>query len=251
MSQESENLEQKQEKDKESIESFYVKMPDMPQVGSAEATQAEQQLLAHLKSRGPRAETLKPLVVFYSRVGQQERAYQYLKMWMKYTKNRDELAESLMMSGQLAEQVGQPEPAISFYREALLQHSEDYKINYYIHNNLAYCLNTQGEPEKAIKHCDAAIKLDPSRANAFKNLGVSLSGLGKYAEAANMWLKATHVDVSDSRALDQLEKLVAKQREAIVPDIPDIDDKLKACRRAVESAKTGRFADWARGLTLN
>jgi tetratricopeptide (TPR) repeat protein len=249
MSQESDNVEQ--EKDKENVDSFYVKMPDVPQVGSAEATNTEQQLLAHLKSRGPRAETLKPLAVFYSRVGQQERAYQYLKMWMKYTKNRDELAECLMMSGQLAEQVGQPEPAISFYREALSQNSEDFKINYYIHNNLAFCLNTQGEHDKAIAHCETAIKIDPSRANAYKNLGVSLSGLGRFAEAVNIWIKATHVDVSDGRALELLEKCLAEHREGIVAEIPEIDEQLKTCKRAVESAKTGRFADWARGLTLN
>jgi len=249
MKREPENVEQK--KDKTIIESFYVKMPEVPQVGSAEAEKTEQQLLARLKVRGPRAETLKPLAIFYSRVAQQERAYQYLKMWMKYSKDKEELAECLLMSGQLAEQVGQPEPAISFYREALAQKSENFKTNYFIHNNLAYCLNIRGEFEKAIQHCQAAIKLDPSRPNAFKNLGVSLAGLGRYTEAVHMWIKATHVDVSDPRAFDLLEQLIRDHRESVLKEIPDIDEQVEACRRAIQTAKTGRFADWARGLTLN
>lgn len=230
---------------------FYVKIPDAPQIGSAEALRTEQQLLAQLKTRGPRGEVLEPLVVFYSRVGQQERAYHYIKLWMKHARSQDELADCLLLSGQLAEQVNQPEAAIAFYREGLAHKSENNQINYYLRNNLAYCLNLRGDYLTALDLAQQAITIDPSRANAFKNLGVSLQGLGRYAEAARAWFKATHVNVGDRRSLDLLEKLLATQREKVLAEIPDADEQLEACRRAARTVESGRFSDWAKGLTLN
>lgn len=247
----SESREASAEEAKARGDAFYVKMAETPHIGSAEALRAEQQLLERYKARGPRAGTLKPLAIFYGRVGQQERAYQYLKLWMKHARGQDELAECLLMSGQLAEQVDQPEPAAAFYREALSQKGQDPRVNYYLHNNLAYCLNQQGQFVEAVQHCQAAIALDPSRANAFKNFGSCLQGLGRWADAAQAWIKAVHVDVSDRRALELLEKLIPRHDEKIRETIPDIDQQLEACRRAYERAGTGRFSDWARGLTLN
>ncbi|MBN1595553.1 tetratricopeptide repeat protein [candidate division FCPU426 bacterium] len=251
MSKEEDHPGSPQEQETARDQAFYIKVPEIPQVASAEADHLEQQLLSNLKARGPRSETLKPLAVFYSRVSRQEHAYQYLKMWMKHAKNKEELAECLLMSGQLAEQVGQPEPAIAFYREALAQNAGDAQINYYLHNNLAYCLNLQGEFEKALTHCETAIKIDPSRANGYKNLGVSQAGLGRYAQAAKAWIQATHVNVSDARACELLSQCLEEHAEALRREIPDIDEQASHCRRAVQTAQTGRFADWARGLTLN
>ncbi|MEW6516134.1 MAG: hypothetical protein AB1439_04430 [candidate division FCPU426 bacterium] len=230
---------------------FFVKMPEAPQIGSAEALRHEQQLLAALKTKGPRAETLEPLVVFYSRVGQQERAYHYIKLWMKHARSQDELADCLLLSGQLAEQVNQPEAAIAFYREGLAHKTENVAISYYLRNNLAYCLNLRGEYLQALDLTQQAITLDPSRPNAFKNLGVSLQGLGRYAEAARAFLKAIHVDVAYPRSLPLLEQLLAGQREKVLAEIPDIDEQVEACRRASQTVQSGRFADWAKGLTLN
>jgi tetratricopeptide (TPR) repeat protein len=239
-------------KDKaEDIDSFFIKMPDLPLVSSAEAAATEKDLLSRYKSRGPRSETLKPLALFYSRVAQHEKAYQYLKVWMKYARNKNELAECLLMCGQLAEQIDQPGSAVSFYQEGLKHGSEDYKVNYYLHNNLAYCLNQQAEYEAAMNHCERAIAIDSTRANAFKNLGLSLEAQGRYGEAAKTWIKAVHVDASDTRSLELLEKLTADHYDAVKAILPDIDTQREACRRAVSTAKIGRFADWARGLTLN
>jgi len=237
--------------EKDPRDPFLIKIPDLPQVGSADATRTEQELLANLKAKGPRGETLKPLAIFYSRVGQQEKAYQYLKVWMKYTRNKAELAECLLMSGQLAEQIQQPASAVAFYREGLKHGTDDPKVAYYLHNNLAYCLNQTAEYEEASRHCEAAIALDGSRANAYKNLGVTQQALGRLGDAARSWIKALHVDASDDRSLELLEQLVANQREAVIAALPDIDAQLEACRRATAAAKNGRFADWARGLTMN
>ena len=85
--------------------------------------------------------------------------------------NKEELAECLLMCGQLAEQIQQPASAIPFYQEGLKHASNDPKVNYYLHNNLAYCLNHQAEYEEALRHCEEAMTLDSSRANAYKNQG--------------------------------------------------------------------------------
>lgn len=238
------------ESSKEKI-AFHIKVPDGPMIASAEAQRSEQELLACYKSKGPRRETLKPLAIFYSRVGDQEKAYQFLKLWMKHTKKKAELAESLLMSGQLAEQIENYEAAIKFYQQGLTYQHQEQTISYFLNNNLAYCLNQLGQYKKAISFCEAAIRYDHTRANVYKNYGVSLAGLKRHGAAAKIWIKALHVDVSDTRALELLEELMRLHDQDIRQAIPDIDEQLTACRQAVASAKTGRFADWARGLTLN
>ncbi len=233
------------------MNSFYIKVPDMPLIGSAEAQKSEQELLAGLKLRGPRADTLKPLAVFYSRVAQQEKAYSYLKLWMRRAKNNEEFAECLLMCGQLAEQTGQLKNAASFYREGLKYQPKETQLNYYLNNNLGYCLNVQAEYKLSMQYCEAAIGFDPSRPNAVKNLGISLIGLKKYVEAARILFKATHIDASDQRSLELMEKLLADHSAVLLAEIPDFNEQLEACRQAAATAQKGRFADWARGLTLN
>jgi len=116
---------------------------------------------------------------------------------------------------------------------------------------MAYCLNHLGYHEEATNFCEAAINHDHSRANVYKNFGISLVGLNKVVAAAKIWIKALHVDVSDNRSLALLEKIMASHGEQIREEIHDIDEQIESCKSAVASAKTGRFADWARGLTLN
>ncbi len=232
-------------------QSFYIKIPDGPQITSAEAHRSEQELLARYKAKGPRAQTLKPLAIFYSRVGDQEKAYQFLKLWMKHAKSREEMAESLLMSGQLAEQIHHYKDAMVFYKQGLNYKHDNRLISFFLNNNLAYCCNQLGAYEEAIGYCEAAIQFDQSRANVYKNFGVSLAGLERFVEAVQIWIKALHVDVSDSRALQLLENLMGKHGEQIRQALPQVDQDIEACRRAVASARTGRFADWARGLTLN
>lgn len=230
---------------------FHVRIPDQPQVGSAEAMHTEAQLLAKLKRQGPRGETLKPLAVFYAQVGKQEAAYGYLKTWMRNSRDPEELAEALLMCGQLAEQVQQHKTAAAFYREALDLKPQQPRVRFFLHNNLSFCLGGMHEYEEAMAHARRAVELDPSRANAYKNLGVALDGLGRYVDAARMWLRALHVDASDDRALEHLEALAAAQGEALRERIPELDTELERCRRAVHTARRGRFADWAKGLTFN
>lgn len=230
---------------------FRIRMAEFPRIGSAEAMRMERELQERLRMQGPRARTLKPLALFYARTGNQEKAYHYLKQWMKRAEHPEALAECLLMCGQLAEQVDQVKSAIAFYREALDLSPKHPQVRYFLHNNLAYCLNRLAEYKDAEAHGRHAAEIDPSRANAFKNIGTSLAGLGRYAEAARVWLQALHVDASDPRALEQLEDLYAAQGDKLCEAVPDFAGELERARRAVKTARTGRFGDWARGVTLN
>ena len=59
---------------------------------------------------------------------------------------------------------------------------------------------------EAEPRCRAAIRIDPQRYNAHKNLGLSLEGLGRYAEAAQAFVEAVRAEASDPRALKHLEE---------------------------------------------
>jgi tetratricopeptide (TPR) repeat protein len=230
---------------------FFIKLPVQPMIQTGEEKTIERELLARYASLGPRADTLKPLVLFYSRVGQPREAYEYLRLWFSKTKVREEKAEILLMCGQIAEQVERISEAIDFYREGIKLKPKQPSVQYFLHNNVAYCLNQKAEYTEAMEHCQMAFEIDSTRSHAYKNMGLAMMGLGRYAEAAATWIKALHVDASDRRSLDLLESLLSSQSEVIKSEIPDIQQQVLACRRAVDSAGQGRFSDWAKGLTFN
>jgi tetratricopeptide (TPR) repeat protein len=91
-------------------------------------------------------------------------------------------------------------------------------------------LERYSDAEKDLRE---AIRLDPSRANAFKNLGLSLEGQGRFGDAARSFISAVRADASDPRALKHLEELAGQHKEAYA-DIPDLDYQVFKCREAVE-----------------
>ena len=76
-------------KNDEKFESFYIKIPETPNIKTAEAKKSEAQLLNNFRLKGARAETLKPLIIFYSQVSQYNTAYHYLKIWFKCAENKE------------------------------------------------------------------------------------------------------------------------------------------------------------------
>jgi len=100
---------------------------------------------------------------------------------------------------------------------------------------LGYCLNYFGRFGEAEKYCRSAININPNRFNAYKNLGVALTGLGQHADAARNFMKATLSNPKDVRALKLLEELFANQKE-VADEISDIETKIQKCRDAVKTA---------------
>ncbi|HMG21000.1 MAG TPA: hypothetical protein VK607_06770, partial [Kofleriaceae bacterium] len=107
---------------------------------------------------------------------------------------------------------------------------------YLIHNNLGYCMNQVGRYEEGEAYCRTATEIDPKRANAFKNLGLSLQGQGRLAAAAGSFVDAVKANASDPRALKHLEDLVAAHRAELAAEIQDLDELLDQSRLAVRTA---------------
>jgi len=75
---------------------------------------------------------------------------------------------------------------------------------YFLHNNHAYCLDMLERFTEAAPLARKAIKIDPSRHNAHKNLGLALMGQGRLREAAKCFRKTTALRPTDGRSAQYL-----------------------------------------------
>lgn len=197
------------------------------------AKEVEKFLLEDLQKRGPKSEgALYNLAIFYSKTNRQSIALDYMKRLMDNTDDPEKKGHYLLTMGQFMEQIGDYDSAIAFYRQAFSLEPVDSQVWYYINNNLGYCLNHFGKHQEAERYCRAAIRIDPQRHNAYKNLGISLEGQGQYPEAAKLYVVALRSNPADSRALVHLENLLTKHSEVSL-EIPDIDERLEECREEV------------------
>jgi tetratricopeptide (TPR) repeat protein len=212
---------------------FYVE-PDGKIVTLEEA---EKILLANLKKCEDGLEsTVLDLVLLYSRLGRQETAMQHLDRLICATIDPEKKAQYFLRMGQLMEQIRNYEGAITFYTQAFSLEPDNNTVWYFINNNLGYCLNHFDQYVEAEPYCRAAIKIDPLRQNAYKNLGISLEGQGEFTRAAESYIKAVEINAADPRALYLLEDLV-RQHKDIEIIMPDIYTQIEKCRQAVLSAR--------------
>jgi tetratricopeptide (TPR) repeat protein len=109
-----------------------------------------------------------------------------------------------------------------------------YEIFWYlIKNNLGYGLNWCGVYEQAEEYCRAAIRIDPARHNAYKNLALALEGIGKLEEAIVGYVKATERMPRDPRALGHLEDLLEKHPHLVIED-PELEEVVARCREIAD-----------------
>jgi tetratricopeptide (TPR) repeat protein len=150
-----------------------------------------------------------------------------------------ERAHALLTLGQLSEQAGDFEAAAAAYAEGVKGDASDASVAYFQRNNLGYCLSQLGRHAEAEGFCRDAIALDATRANAHKNLGVALEGQDRLAEAVGAYLGAVAACPSDGRALEHLERLLARA-PAVLEDVPGAEPRLARARRAVADAARRR-----------
>jgi Flp pilus assembly protein TadD len=199
--------------------------------------EAEAALLQRLEERGGAcSDTLWDLARLYSLTGRQQLALRYTQRLVSGTDDLEKLAAAYLAQGQLMEQMSDWKGAIVFYERAFTLQPTNPATSYLVHNNLGYCLNQIGRYQGGEGYCRTAIAIDPRRANAFKNLGLSLVGQARYAAAAQSFIDAVKADASDPRAARHLEDLVAEHRAEVEAEIPDLDDQLREVRRACEVA---------------
>ena len=117
-------------------------------------------------------------------------------------------ARCYLALGQLAELRRKYEVALDFYEKGLGLQTTEQLTGYFVVNNGAYCLNLLGRHQEAEARCRKAIEIDPSRHNAWKNLGISLEAQGDSMGAASAYVEATKIAPGDPRAFVLLQRLI-------------------------------------------
>jgi tetratricopeptide (TPR) repeat protein len=192
--------------------------------------EAEKLLLAKLKSEKSNAgDSLWELASLYASAGKAKRAISCFRKAMSRTRSIEDKARCVLAMGGTMEKVHDYQTAVQYYKQAFAMEPMNIDTWYWINNNLGFCFNALGRYEAAQAYCQAAIKVQPSRANAYKNLGISMEGLREYSEAARTYIWATQVDAADPRALLHLESLLAKHPQLQA----EFGRQAELCRRAV------------------
>jgi tetratricopeptide (TPR) repeat protein len=201
------------------------------------AGEAEKKLLARYQRKQSELEnSIWHLAHFYSTIGKLDQAFQWIQTLMSSTKNAEKQALYYLALGQLMEKRNDFPTAIDFYTQALSLNPTHPMTSYLSNNNLGYSLNQLNEFHEAEPYCRAAIKIDPSRHNAYKNLGVSLEGQSRFIEAAFSYIEAVEREASDPRALSHLTKLI-EDNPKIIQVVPDFKERFESGKRAVDLAK--------------
>jgi tetratricopeptide (TPR) repeat protein len=221
------------------IESDFPFRFSIPSISKSEimsAGEAEGRLLLRVnKATCDLERTIWRLVQFYKMTSSSDKAVSWLKRLFNLTQDNDKRAACHLTLGQLMERKNDFQAAIDHYADAIALDPFSTHTAYFSHNNLGYSLNQLGSCVKAEPYCRKAIEIDSTKHNAYKNLGVSLEGQGKYVEAARNYFIAIQKEASDPRALRHLEALYPEHPE-IADSIPDFEKKLQPSREAVSFA---------------
>ena len=202
-----------------------------------ESANIEARLLAMLSDcERALAEALMDLSHFYQSVGNPKKASAYLEYVMPPTMDLEQRARHYLQKGQLMEQQNNYRMAMAFYAQALPLEPTDSRVWYLINNNLGYCLNHFQEYIRAEEYCRSAIRVDPSRHNAYKNLGISLEGQGHFLDAIASYIQAIEMRPQDPRALLCLEEVLKRQPFLLIEN-PDLSEIVAKCQEAVLAAK--------------
>jgi tetratricopeptide (TPR) repeat protein len=165
-----------------------------------------------------------------------EEALPYARSQAAVARNPAVRAYSEYKVGVVYERLEDYEGAQEAYARAMRLEPTDVKLWYFIHNNRAYSLVMLRRFEEAENACREAILIDPLRHNAYKNLGLSLQGQGRNAEAARMLALAARINPSDGRALAHLEQLLEEDDLVLLTE-PGLAEDLSEARKAVEDAR--------------
>jgi tetratricopeptide (TPR) repeat protein len=216
-------------------DNFNFTIPKQPEGKPISAEEAERMLLEKLdKCEAEFHDALWDLAYFYSKTGRQPLAQKFLERLIAITEDPEKQAGCYLGLGQLMEQMGNFEAAIAFYSQAFSLEPVNTPTWYFINNNLGYSLNQLSRFKEAEGYCRSAIRIDPERQNAFKNLGISLAGQGQFVEAARNYIMGVRANAADGRALRLLEELFAEHPE-LAAEIPDIAEQIQECRKAVDA----------------
>jgi tetratricopeptide (TPR) repeat protein len=137
-------------------------------------------------------------------------------------------AESYLDMGRLSEQAGNYEDAVRHYSQAFTMPEGSDRTWYFLNNNLGYSLDRLERYAEAEACCRRAIAINPFKANAHKNLGLSLRGQGRFLDAATSFLIASMSCPGDGRAMNHLGEMLVDHPELRQEIFETLRDRLEA-----------------------
>lgn len=199
---------------------------------------SEKALLAKLKDFQSHYEIIAlQLAEEYALSRRQEEASNLVRRLIVLTDDPERKAFYLLTLGRLSEQLGESEVAASYYAEGLATEPQNKNNWYFLHNNLAHCLNERKVFQRAEWLSREAIVIDPHRHHARHTLGVALEGQGKWKDAAEAYVDAVTVAPTEPQPLLRLEHLLRIHPE-VVRELPGLHARLEECHRVLEKMKS-------------
>jgi tetratricopeptide (TPR) repeat protein len=212
---------------------FELPRPPAGPLVEVSSQEMERLLLKKLAEAGDNpTQALWNLAKFYQQAGQQAKARARLQELIPLVPDAEGKARCLLALGQTMERTGQYAAAAGYYKQALALEPMQTWTWYFVNNNLGFSLNVMERFAEAEDYCRKAMTTDPNRPNAYKNLGLSLAGQGRYHEAAQCFVAATQVNAADPRAFHLLLDLLKDHPELEY----DFGTAAACCRKAVETA---------------
>ena len=201
------------------------------------SSETEKRMLSALDESGGRdVQVLWGLGAFYSQAGHYDQATACMQRIAELIEDPEQQAACFLALGQIEEQKGDYHAAATRYQSGIALEPRDRRTVYFLRNNLGYCLNQMQEHEAAVPHLQQALEIDPSRANAYKNLALSHQGTGNLGQAAELFVAATRSNAADPRSLHHLESLI-EANPGLLVDVPRLQRDLEGCRYAVEEVR--------------
>jgi tetratricopeptide (TPR) repeat protein len=192
-----------------------------------------------IQARRAYIQSLYQAASFYSELRQFRTAQACLEQLLQVEHSAEGKALVLLTLGQFSESCDDYPLAVDYYSQGLALEPVEPEVWYLINNNLGFSLNALGRFEDGEPYCREAVKINPKRHNAYKNLGISLQGTDRLLEAARSYLLAAQIEIHDTRALHLLEDLVQMHPELLRQDA-GLAGEIEACQRAVAAAREAR-----------
>ncbi len=160
------------------------------------------------------------LTVSLGKAGRLDQVIELLQDYLNKTDDAEEIAICFLMLGQTYEQLNDYKHALKYYLQGIEKNPlpKNNKVAYLLYNNTGYCYNRLKEFEKGEAYCETAIEINPCKANAYKNRGISLEGQENIIGAAMSYIMSIYVNSSDKRAFMLLKELFYKHPEILEQD---------------------------------
>jgi tetratricopeptide (TPR) repeat protein len=130
-----------------------------------------------------------------------------LALYIEVNAKESQNSEILFKMGYIAQQLGDNNEALKYYKEALQKDSN----NEYIHNAIATIYRAEGEFVSAKMHLNASLSIDDQSATTYYNYGNLLVDMKHTDEAIAMYKRAIELKEDFKEAKDELEKLKEKE----------------------------------------